>query len=65
VSARNTSSSVGRSTLTIAVRPGTTTPQIVHALDDASLEVVDVSVERPTLDDVFLALTGHRAEEES
>jgi ABC-2 type transport system ATP-binding protein len=33
------------------------------ALSGAGLAAEDVSVRRPTLDDVFLTLTGHRAEE--
>jgi ABC-2 type transport system ATP-binding protein len=33
----------------------------VRCLDDAGVEVLDVVVRRPTLDDVFLQLTGHRA----
>ena len=36
----------------------------VRALDDAGVEIDDVAVRRPTLDDVFLELTGHAAEEE-
>jgi len=44
--------------LAVALRAGTTTPAIVRALDAAGVDVDDVSVERPTLDDVFLALTG-------
>ncbi|MDQ3991096.1 MAG: DUF4162 domain-containing protein, partial [Actinomycetota bacterium] len=39
-----------------------------HALQrlaDANIEVVDVGLRRPTLDDVFLSLTGHSAEEVS
>ena len=35
----------------------------VRLLDDAGVEVDDVSLKRPTLDDVFLTLTGHAAEE--
>ena len=31
-------------------------------LDAAGLEIDDLSVRRPTLDDVFLTLTGHAAE---
>lgn len=38
-------------------------PAAIRALDDAGTEVVDVEVRRPTLDDVFLTLTGRRAEE--
>ena len=37
-------------------------PAVVRALDEAGIEVDDVVVRRPTLDDVFLALTGHAAE---
>ena len=45
------------------LRQGTTTPQVVRALDAAEVAVRDVTVSRPTLDDVFLTLTGHTAEE--
>lgn len=38
-------------------------PEVVRALDAEGVEVLDVVVRRPTLDDVFLELTGHRAEE--
>ncbi len=33
----------------------------LRELDDAGVEVLDVGLRRPTLDDVFLALTGHAA----
>jgi daunorubicin resistance ABC transporter ATP-binding subunit len=36
---------------------------IVRALDEAHIAVDDVQVHQPSLDDVFLALTGHAAEE--
>jgi ABC-2 type transport system ATP-binding protein len=49
--------------LTVRLHPDTTTPDIVHDLDAAGVTVRDVSVHRPTLDDVFLTLTGHSAEE--
>ncbi len=39
-------------------------PDIVRALDDADVGLDDISIQRPTLDDVFLSLTGHAAEEE-
>ena len=35
----------------------------VRRLDKQSVKVVDLVVRRPTLDDVFMTLTGHRAEE--
>ncbi|MGP8060739.1 MAG: ATP-binding cassette domain-containing protein [Acidimicrobiales bacterium] len=33
-------------------------PVVVRALDDAHVEVEDITLRRPTLDEVFLALTG-------
>lgn len=35
----------------------------VRRLDDAGIEVQDIGIRRPTLDDAFLAMTGHAAEE--
>ena len=37
--------------------------QALRALDADGVEVSDVQLRRPTLDDVFLAITGHHAEE--
>ena len=34
----------------------------VRALDEANIEVADIVLRRPTLDDVFMSLTGHSAE---
>jgi ABC-2 type transport system ATP-binding protein len=34
---------------------------VLRVLDDAGIELDDVGLRRPTLDDVFLSLTGHRA----
>jgi ABC-2 type transport system ATP-binding protein len=36
---------------------------LVRDLDAASVEIVDLQLRRPSLDDVFLTLTGHQAEE--
>jgi ABC-2 type transport system ATP-binding protein len=36
----------------------------VRRLDDADIAIADIALRRPTLDDVFMALTGHAAEEE-
>jgi ABC-2 type transport system ATP-binding protein len=33
--------------------------EVVRRLDDAHVKVVDIALRRPSLDDVFLALTGH------
>jgi ABC-2 type transport system ATP-binding protein len=40
---------------------GGVTTRVVRALDVAGVEVDSVGVRRPSLDDVFLALTGHQA----
>jgi ABC-2 type transport system ATP-binding protein len=36
---------------------------VVRDLDDANVALDDIALHRPTLDDVFLTLTGHAAEE--
>ena len=38
--------------------------QVVRDLDEAGIVIDDIGLRRPTLDDVFLALTGHAAEVE-
>ena len=38
--------------------------EAVRRLDEASVGIDDIAVRRPTLDDVFLRLTGHAAEED-
>ena len=38
--------------------------EAVHRLDAAGVDVADLSMSRPTLDDVFLALTGRAAEQD-
>jgi len=48
--------------LTVRERSGTIV-EAVHRLTEAGVGVDDLSIRRPTLDDVFLALTGHVAEE--
>ena len=51
-------------TVTIPIRDTAgIVPAVVRLLDDAGIGVEDVAVRRPTLDDVFLQLTGHAAEE--
>jgi ABC-2 type transport system ATP-binding protein len=37
--------------------------QVLQRLGDANISIVDIGLRRPTLDDVFLTLTGHSAEE--
>jgi ABC-2 type transport system ATP-binding protein len=37
-------------------------PAIAREIDTAGVQLDDLSLRRPTLDDVFLTLTGHRSE---
>lgn len=53
-------------TLSAPIRAGGgVVPQAIRALDDCGADVVDVEVRRPTLDDVFLSLTGRRTDAET
>jgi ABC-2 type transport system ATP-binding protein len=38
--------------------------EVVRELDDAGIAIADLAVRRPTLDDVFIVLTGHAAEQD-
>jgi ABC-2 type transport system ATP-binding protein len=50
--------------LTVPAHGGATRlVQVVRDLDEASIGIDDIGIRRPTLDDVFLSLTGHGAEE--
>ena len=51
-------------TLAVARRTGAIAAA-VRSLDSAGIDVEDLALRRPTLDDVFLALTGKHAEEET
>ncbi|GAA1851560.1 daunorubicin resistance protein DrrA family ABC transporter ATP-binding protein [Brevibacterium marinum] len=51
--------------LSAAVADGEVMPAIVRSLDEASIEVNELSLRLPSLDDVFLTLTGHRATTEN
>jgi hypothetical protein len=48
----------------VAQRRGTIA-DAVRRLDDAGIAIDDISVSTPTLDDVFLNLTGRPAEQEA
>jgi ABC-2 type transport system ATP-binding protein len=51
--------------VTVGVRRrGGAIVEAVRRLDRAGIGVEDIELRRPTLDDVFLALTGHAAEAE-
>src|SRR3954469_1453674 len=52
--------------LSLPVRGGTDVlAEALHRLDGSGVEVLDVGLRRPDLDDVFLTLTGHAAEQET
>ena len=40
-------------------------PRVAAWFDESGISVDDFGLSRPSLDDVFLSLTGHRAEESS
>jgi hypothetical protein len=44
--------------VTIPVRAGTRLIEVVRALDVAGVDAADIQRREPTLDDVFLTLTG-------
>jgi ABC-2 type transport system ATP-binding protein len=51
-------------TMTVPVTSGAgVVADVVRRLDAGGVKIVDLNVRRPTLDDVFMSLTGHRAEE--
>jgi ABC-2 type transport system ATP-binding protein len=52
-------------TLRLAVSGGDVLTRVVRILDHAGLAVQELALHRPTLDDVFLALTGHSAEDQA
>jgi ABC-2 type transport system ATP-binding protein len=54
----------GRVTIQVGGDGSNALTEAIRALDAASVSVTDVAMHRPTLDDVFLSLTGHAAEEE-
>jgi ABC-2 type transport system ATP-binding protein len=46
----------------VGARGPTVLLETVRRLDDADIEIEEIALHRPTLDDVFLSLTGHAAE---
>jgi oleandomycin transport system ATP-binding protein len=51
--------------VSVQVERGTRLPDIIRAFDDRSIELAEFALRRASLDEVFLSLTGHRAEEET
>ncbi|HEX7096647.1 MAG TPA: ATP-binding cassette domain-containing protein [Acidimicrobiales bacterium] len=50
--------------VTVAANGVPALSEAVRRLDAQAIEVLDIGLSRPSLDDVFLALTGHKAEED-
>jgi ABC-2 type transport system ATP-binding protein len=48
----------------LVIVPGAAVADAVRRLDAARVDIADLAVRRPTLDDVFMTLTGHAAEED-
>ena len=61
----NADPATGRVTVGVGSRSGQALLEAVRRLDSAAVETTGLAVRRPSLDDVFLALTGHAAEDES
>ncbi|MDT0329630.1 ATP-binding cassette domain-containing protein [Nocardiopsis lambiniae] len=49
----------------VAVSDPRVLPEVVRRLDEQGVAVAELSLRKPSLDEVFLALTGHSAEEET
>ncbi len=49
--------------VSVAVADGSAMPAVVRRLDDAGITVTELSLRLPSLDEVFLGLTGHTTEE--
>jgi oleandomycin transport system ATP-binding protein len=54
---------VNGATVTVAVTDPAVLPAVVRRLDDADVVVAELALRDASLDEVFLSLTGHRAEE--
>jgi ABC-2 type transport system ATP-binding protein len=54
----------GRTVLVEAANGAADIPEVVRALDDAGIAVESLELVRPTLDDVFVAKTGHHLEKD-
>jgi len=49
--------------VTVQVDDGRQLPEIVREFDDRGIELAEIALRKASLDEVFLALTGHRAEQ--
>ncbi|MFF5171391.1 ATP-binding cassette domain-containing protein [Micromonospora sp. NPDC000089] len=56
---------VAQTTVTVPVNDPAVLPAVVRRLDDAEVAVAELALRGSSLDEVFLSLTGHRAEQET
>jgi oleandomycin transport system ATP-binding protein len=61
----NATPEVANNLVTAPVPDRTALPAVVRRLDDAEVAIAELALRGSSLDEVFLALTGHRAEDES
>ncbi|WP_328989993.1 ATP-binding cassette domain-containing protein [Kribbella sp. NBC_01245] len=50
--------------VSVPVADGTSMPVVVRRLDEAGIAVTELSLRLPSLDEVFLAITGHAAQDQ-
>jgi ABC-2 type transport system ATP-binding protein len=55
--------STGHTLTVISRRPAATLVDLIKWIDQSGLELVDVHLKKPTLEDVFIELTGKRLRE--
>ena len=48
----------------VAVARPALLPRIVRELDDRGIELAEFTLRKPSLDEVFFALTGHRSDDD-
>ena len=48
--------------IVLPIAKATVITEVVRTLDSKGVKIMDIAIHRPTLDDVFLKLTGHEAE---
>ncbi|MEH0841033.1 ATP-binding cassette domain-containing protein [Micromonospora sp. CPCC 205711] len=56
---------VAQTTVTVPVNDPGVLPAVVRRLDDAEVAVAELALRGSSLDEVFLSLTGHRAEQDA
>jgi ABC-2 type transport system ATP-binding protein len=60
----NVDADVGRIRIPVGALGASILTEAVRRLDGADIEIGEIALHRPTLDDVFLSLTGHAAEDD-